>query len=51
MRGRGEEWLDYLARSAREADRCGRVVTNDTNEKGAAEAAPLNGSNRAVRTG
>jgi hypothetical protein len=26
-------------------------VTNDTNEKGAAEAAPLNGSNRAVRTG
>jgi len=45
------ECLDYLARAALESQRTRPGVTYGTNEKGAAEAAPLNGSDRAIRPG
>jgi len=45
------ECLDYLARPSLAAQRRPRSVTYGTNEKGAAEAAPLNGADRAIRAG
>jgi len=45
------ECLDYLARPALESQGMRRGVTYGTNEKGAAEAAPLDGRIGEIRPG